>query len=140
MYETIQIFKKNFFDSENQLQIFVNLLFSDYFKFFGFISGIKNGFFNYYDSMIMYYLIYFHEQKFLNIDITLLKYLFILNEKNINIDFYLKKSNIENSFALFENIFLSNDDKDNKTKKYNNNKNISSDDLIDLLNNSYDIF
>ena len=140
IYESIQIFKKNFFDSEKKLEIFVNILLNDYFKLFGFISGILNGFFNYYDSMNMYVRYYFSENKLLKIDITLLKYLLVLCEKNINLDYYLKISNIENAFSFFEKNFLLNNvkKKNNKKDKYKNN--ISSNELIDLLNESHDIF
>ena len=135
IYEAIQIFKKNFFNSENQLEIFVNILLNDYFKLFGFISGIINGFFNYYDSIYMYVSFYFYKQKLLKIDITLLKYLLILSGKNINLDYYLKISNIENTFSFFEKNFLINNGKEKK-----NNNNLSFHDLIDLPNESQDNF
>ena len=150
LYESIQFFKNNFFDSKNQVEILVDIILNDYFKFFGFISGIKNRFFNYYDSMIYYSIAYLQNETLLKIDFTLLKYMFILYDKNINIDTYLKMGNVENIYSFFEKIFiLNNDDKNEKYKtnniNFNNfennlNNNISSDELLDTLNNSYDIF
>jgi len=141
IYESIQIFIKNVFESENQVQIFTNLLINDYFKFFGFISGIKNGYFNYYDSLIYYPAIYLQDLRLLNMDFTLLKYLFIMSNNNININSYLKISSIESTYSSFEKIFLLNTSKNQN--EFNNKKqsnNISSDALLEILNNSYDIF
>ena len=141
IYESIQIFIKNMFISENEVQILSNLLINDYFKFLGFISGIKNGYFNYYDSLIYYPIIYLQDQRLLNMDYTLLKYLFIMSKNHINLNSFLKISNIENTYSSFQKIFLL----DNIMNQYefndkNQNNNISSEALLEILNNSYDIF
>ena len=141
IYESIQIFIKNIFISENEVQIFTNLLINDYFKFFGFISGIKNSYFNYYDSLIYYPIIYLQDQRVLNMDFTLLKYLFIMSNNNINLNSFLKISNIENTYSSFEKIFLlDNIMNQNEFKGKKQNNNISSDALLEILNNAYDIF
>ena len=144
--DAIEFFKKIFFESKNQLENVIDIVLNDYFKLFGFLSGIKNGYFNYYDTMIMYTGVYISDQRLLNKDFTLIKYLLSMTEKNLNIYNFLKKTNIEKAFPFFENLFFLN------TTPLNNNKskikaidvkkknNISSNDLIDLLNNSYNIF
>ena len=141
IYESIQIFIKNIFISENEVQILTNLLINDYFKFYGFISGIKNGYFNYYDSLIYYPIIYLQDQRLLNMDFTLLKYLFIMSNNNINLNSFLKISNIENTYSSFEKIFLlDNIMNQNEFNDKNQNNNISSEALLEILNNAYDIF
>ena len=140
---SIEFFSKNFFESKNQLENLIDIILNDYFKFFGFISGIKNGFFNYYDYMNIYPTIYFLDQQLLKIDITLIKYLLSLTENNFNLYEYLQKTNIENSFTFFEKIFLPyNKDIINNIKNIDINKEnyLSSDELINLLNNTNDIF
>ena len=102
--ESISYFKKNFFESEEQVDDFVNIILKDYFKLFGFLSGTKNNFFNYYDKADSYFQMYF-EQSFYQDDFTLLKYIFLLNKKNIDINSYLKDSNIENVYSKFNDIF-----------------------------------
>ena len=37
LLESINFFKKNFFESQEQIEDFVNIILKDYFKFFGFI-------------------------------------------------------------------------------------------------------
>ena len=138
LFSSIQFFIKIIFESENQSEKLINIILHDYYKFFSFISGIKNGFFNYYDSMVIYTRLYCLDQKILKIDFTLLKYLLIMSTKNINIDDYLKISNIENSYSFLKELFLDNKIKNNLN--YTNNNNISSDDLLNILNNSYNIF
>ena len=102
--ESINFFKKNFFDSQEQIENLVDIILKDYFKLFGFIAGTKNSFFQYYDRSNIYFPIYikfnFHKN-----DFTLMKYLFILTEKEIDINSYLKLSNIEDVYETFDNIF-----------------------------------
>ena len=104
LLESINFFKKNFFESQEQIEDFVNIILKDYFKFFGFIYGTKNNFFNYYDNADQYYSIYTIVNSYEN-DIALIKYLFILTEKEININTYLKLSNIEDVYKKFDLIF-----------------------------------
>ena len=102
--ESINFFKNNFFESQEQIDAFVDIILKDYFKLFGFISGTKNNFFNYYDKGEIHFPIYtkftFYKQ-----DFTLLKYLFVLSSKKIDINTYLKFSNIENVYSKFNDIF-----------------------------------
>ena len=113
--ESINYFKNNFFDSKEQIQQFCDIILNDYFKFFGLIGGTNNNFFNYYDKINVFYTIFF---QFIYVhDSTLLKYIFLLNENNIDINSYLKKSNIENIYSTFDNIF-------NKGITFKNEENI----------------
>ena len=107
LIDSIHYFKNNFFKSLEECETFTNILLSDYFKFFGFIFGIKNSFFNYYNSLKSYYSLYFNDNSdFLKIDFTLLKYLFSLSEQNIDINLYLEKSNLEYCYSIFEKYFF----------------------------------
>ena len=120
--DSIYFFKKTFFDSQKQIENFVDIILKDYFKFFGFICGTKNNFFNYYDNAIVYFGIY--SDKF-QTDFTLLKYLFVLSEKEIDINSYLKLSNIENVYSKFDQIF-------NLGIKFNNNEKKDKNDEKDV--------
>ena len=102
--ESLKIFKKNFFESQDEIEDCVYIILKDYFKFFGFLYGIKNNFFNYYDRPNLYFEYYIEAYSYQN-DITLLKYLFALTNKKIDIDEYLKLSNIENVYFKFDAIF-----------------------------------
>ena len=106
--DSIFFFKKSFFESEKDIQNFVDIILNDYFKLFGFIAGTKNNYFNYYDTMEAYSNCYFLYDKTYLMDFTLLKYIFILSDKNIDIISYLKISNVENVFSSFKNAFLKN--------------------------------
>ena len=134
---SIEFFKQNFFESKNQLQSLIDIILNDYFKLYGFISGIKNGFFKYYDSMNIYLVYYFLEQDLFKLDITLLKYLISMSENNFCLYDFLEKANIEKSFSFFEQLFLKNNI---NIININQEKEISSDELLDLLNNTNDIF
>ena len=102
--ESLNYFKSNFFESKEQVEIFVDIIIKDYCKFIGFIYGTKNNFFNYYDRANIYHGLY-TEFNVYYIDLTLLKYLFALTEKGININSLLKLSNIENVYNKFDQIF-----------------------------------
>ena len=65
---------------------------------------VKIIFFNYYDRAYIYFPIYTKFNFYKN-DFTLLKYLFILSAKEIDISSYLKISNIENVYSTIDNIF-----------------------------------
>ena len=106
--DSIFFFKKSFFESEKDIQNFVDIILNDCFKLFGFIAGTKNNYFNYYDTMEAYSNCYFLYDKTYLMDFTLLKYIFFLSGKNIDIISYLKISNVENVFSSFENVFLKN--------------------------------
>ena len=140
---SIEFFKHNFFESKNQLENVIDIILYDYCKFFGFISGIKNGFFKYYESMHIYLVYYFYDQQLFKLDITLLKYLLTMTEKNFYLYDFLRKCNIEKAFSCFDILFLShnyNSNIINTSKNIYSENNISSDELIDLLNDTKDIF
>ena len=135
LLNSIEYFKTNFFESKNQLENFISIILNDYFKLFAFVSGIKNGFFNYYESMYIYSRVYFIDQQFIKLDITLLKYLLSISENDLKFYDLLKKTNIEQTFSFFQNIFSI-----TKENKIMIKKNLSSDELLDLLNSTKDIF
>ena len=102
--ESIDFFKKNFFESQEQIENFVDIILKDYCKLFGFLVGCKNGFFKYYDRSEINFPIYTGFNFYKN-DFTLLKYLFVLSEKERDINSYIRLSNIENVYSTFDNIF-----------------------------------
>ena len=106
LMDSIYYCKQNFFGKEEDINKFVDIVMNDYFKFFGFIGGIKNNFFRYYDFMDNYPFNYINKDLFLKIDFCLIKYLLNLTNQEFNFIKYLEKSNIEESFNLFSDIFL----------------------------------
>ena len=102
---SIEFFKITFFESQAQLEILINIILNDYFKLFGFISGIKNEFFNYYKSMESYSKIYFLGKLLLKIDITLLKYLLSMTENNFNLCDFLEKAILKNLFHFLKTYY-----------------------------------
>ena len=131
--ESINFFKKNFFESQEQVETFVDIILKDLFKFFGFICGTKNNLFNYYERANVYFTIY-TEYNFYQNDFTLIKYIFALTEKNIDINSFLKLSNVENIYEKFDDIFNKDiilEDKPNEEKKEENDQNID----INTINN-----
>ena len=119
LFDSIEFFKKTFFKTY-KVEDFVGILLKDYCKLFGFVAGAKNNFFNYYDMASGYSNIYFLIKIPYLIDFSILKYLFVMSEKPVDINFFLKLSNIENVYSLFENVFLDG----NKNKKIQDNLNI----------------
>ena len=135
VFDSVNYFKKNFFDSQAQTEIFCDMILEQYFKFFGFLLGSKNNFFNYYDIGNMYYRLYTTKKydDFYITDFTLLKYIFFLKEKKIDIISYLKISNIENVYSTFDKIF----NLDINLKKNTLNEiNINNDDNKNISNNN----
>jgi hypothetical protein len=55
------------------------MLLKDYFKLFGFISGIKNNYFNYYGVMNGYTIKYIYEKDIIQLDFCTLKYILALS-------------------------------------------------------------
>ena len=132
--ESVNYFKNNFFENQEQVEKFVDIIIKDYFKYFGFIFGIKNNFFNYYDSMIVFFTFY-TEHNFYQNDLTLIKYLFALSEKKLDIVSYIKLSNIENVFSIFDKTFnLDNNKNTNETNidKEKTDENKTNDDKDEL--------
>jgi hypothetical protein len=96
--------KNNIFRTKDEMQKLIDLILNDYYKMFGFIIGIRNEYFNYYD-LHGYNIIYFSDLKELKIDYTLLKYLISMSEKKIDLETILKYSNLENVFDFFNKVF-----------------------------------
>ena len=102
--DSINIIKNKLFNSKDIMQKVIKIILNDYYKMFGFIIGIRNEYFNYYD-ISNYNYIYFNDLKELKKDFTLLKYILALSEEKINIEDILKLSNIEEVYIFFNNIF-----------------------------------
>ena len=113
-------FFKNFFESEEEIESFVDIIIKDYFKLFGFISGIKNNYFNYYGLMNYYCIKYLYENYYIQLDFCTLKYLLALSTKKIDLIEYLKLSNIEKTFQIFSETFI--EEKKEEEVKENNDK------------------
>ena len=109
--DSIEYIKIKLFKSKEEMQKVVDLIIEDYLKIYGFIIGIRSGFFNYYEDLSNYNEDYFNDLKLLKADFTLLKYLLSLSEKKINLDYIIEKSNIEYTYSFFNRIFKE-DDKD----------------------------
>jgi hypothetical protein len=86
------------------MQKLIDIILNDYYKMFGFIIGIRNEYFNYYD-LHEYNNIYFSYLKELKKDYTLLKYLISMSEKKIDLEDILKHSNLENVYDFFSKVF-----------------------------------
>ena len=123
--ESINYFEKNFFESQEQVDNLVDIVLKDYYKFFGFLSGTKNNFFNYYDKANIYPLIYTSFDFYKN-DFTLLKYMIILSKKEIDLNHYYKVSNIENVYSKFNDIFNLGKIKENKEPESPNSDGIDN--------------
>ena len=127
LLESINYFKKYFFESQEQIENIIDIVLKDYFKFFGFLNGTRNNFFNYYEKLDRYYKLYMIFDYFQN-DFTLLKYLFILTEKKIDINSYLELSSIEDVYSHFDNIFSIKFNQNN----IDNNKEIKNDNSLNI--------
>ena len=133
LIEAIQFFKKAFFVSQREVETLVDIIIKDYFKFFGFIAGCNNNYFNYYDSLYLYSKVYFSPKvsSYL-MDFSLLKYLIVMADKKVNIISFLKISNLENVYSSFEKAFILKNDEKNKDiqieeiEKDKKNKNIGN--------------
>ena len=119
LIDAIEYIKKEIFNSKEEMQKVIDLIINDYFKLFGFITGIRNEYFNYYDSLNSYNDIYFNSLQFLKTDYTLLKYLLAMSDKKLNMDNMLKVNGIESNYSFFTKIF--------KDKKLNDKKDIEED-------------
>ena len=106
--DSIEYIKTKLFNSKEEMEKTIDIIINDYFKMFGFITGIRNGYFNYYDNLDTYNELYFNELYFLRTDFTFLKYLISMSEKKISLDRLLKSSNLENIYSFFNTIFKDN--------------------------------
>ena len=142
----IEYVKNNFFISNDEIESFVQIIFYDYFRFFGFLAGCNYNCFNYYDALNNYPFIYFNDKRSLKVDFTLLKYLFVLGGKNLDIDYFLRQSNIEDVYSSFDKVFFSKEilteENDNNTMNDNNNedKMIIEEDILSNENITHENF
>jgi len=105
LIDSMEYIKTKLFKSKEEMQKVIDLIIEDYLKMYGFIIGIRNEFFNYYEDLSNYNENYFNDLKLLKADFTLLKYLLTLSEKKINLDYIIEKSNIEYTYSFFNRIF-----------------------------------
>jgi len=154
LINSINYFKLNFFSSKDEMETLVEKIIYDYFKFFGFLAGCKNNYFNYYERLNNYPYIYFNDKRSLIVDFSLLKYLFALTEKkNFDINIFLKLSNIENIYYLFDKIFITNDitsDNEDENKMIieeelddpnnTNNNNLNDNNISNIISDNIRVF
>ena len=134
LFEAIKFFKKTFFDSQKDIETLVDIIIKDYFKFFGFIAGCQNNYFNYYDSLFLYSKVYFNIKESYSMDFSLLKYLFAMTDKKVDIISLLKISNLEKVYSSFEKAFiLKNNEKNEKIEREEKKKDINKN--INIHNN-----
>ena len=107
------------------MQNTINQIINEYSKMIGFIVGIKNEYFNYYDVR-SYAFIYYNDQRQLKYDIILLKYLLAMSEKKINLDDILRMSQIENSYSFFTELLNPKNNKAQTEKPKNSNSGFGS--------------
>ena len=117
---SIEFVKTNLFRSKTEMDDIIKIILEEYYKFYGFIIGIKTGYFNYYE-LSNYYFIYFNDLRYLFKDLYLLKYLLAMAENPIKLNSILEKSNIEDIYTIFKSIFIPDDTttskKNNETKQ-----------------------
>ena len=135
LMQSIEFFK-TFFDSKEEIELFVDKLMKNFFTLLGFIGGINNNYFNYYEYMMNYALNYINKNIFIKIDICTLKYLFALSDKKFDLIQYLEISNIENVFQIFNKAFF----KEDKNIVLNEEENSNIFDISNEKNNKQDLF
>ena len=104
LINAVEFVKKNLFRSKEEMDKVIKIILEQYCNFFGFVLGIRNGFFNYYE-INNYGYIYFKDQRFLLKDLILLKYIFAMVDSPIHLNYILEKSEVENIYTLFKSIF-----------------------------------
>ena len=122
---SINFIKNRLFNSKEDMQEIITLILNDYYRMFGFILGIRNEYFKYYD-IGNYNYIYFNDLKELLKDFTLIKYLIVMSEEKINLEDILRISNIENVYSFFSNVFNLNNETERSiiTKDEDENKHV----------------
>ena len=136
LLESINYFKTNFFESQKQIEDLVDIILNDYFKFFGFISGCQNNFFKYYDRLEDYFS-YYTTLEFYPYDFNILKYIFVLTDRKIDINSYFKISSIEEEYTLFNKAF-NNDINNNNLNNKNSLKKKKKKEISLIDNNKSD--
>ena len=71
--DSIEYFKNNLFKSKEETQKLIDIIIFNNLKFFGFISGIRNEYFNYYEDLGLYIDFYYKNERLLKFDFILLK-------------------------------------------------------------------
>jgi hypothetical protein len=104
LYKAIEFIKSNLFRSKKEMNQIINIILDEYYKFYGFTLGIRNGFFNYYE-IHNYNFVYFNDMRYLTKDYILLKYLIAMLEEPLNINYIIEKTNVENTYSIFKSIF-----------------------------------
>ena len=127
----IEIIKTKLFKSKDEMKNTINQIVNEYFKMLGFIIGIKNEYFNYYD-VSNYAFIYYNDQRQLKYDLILLKYLLAITEQKINLENILQLSQIENSHSFFYELLKSKTDNSPTEKPVN-----TSFSFLGILKNIY---
>ena len=139
--DAIKYVKNNIFRTKDEMQKLIDLILNDYYKMFGFIIGIRNEYFNYYDLQ-GYNIIYFNYLKDLKKDFTLLKYLISMSEKKIDLETILKYSNLENVYDFFNKVFNPKNETEKIKKDEDENKHIMQwrrifETIISIIKNDY---
>ena len=104
LFNAIEYVKNHLFRSKNEMNQIISIILDEYFKFYGFVIGIRSGFFNYYEIQNYNY-IYFHDMRYLIKDVVLLKYLLSMLDEPLKLDYILEKSDVENIYQIFQSIF-----------------------------------
>ena len=140
IFDAIEFAKNNFFNSKDDINKLINIILGDYFRMFGFLTATRNGYFNYYNNLGSYNYIYFVDQRHLQMDFTLIKYLLAMSENKINLEDLLKISNIESVYSFFNQVFneqtfnnISNNI-DNNSQQQNTNQNSSFLNFLPVIN------
>ena len=102
--DAIEVIKNKLFRSKEEMNKIISIILDEYYKYFGFVIGIRNGFFNYYE-LHDYNFVYYNDRRYLTKDLVLLKYLFAMMERPLDINYILEKSNVENVYSTFKSIF-----------------------------------
>ena len=132
LMDSVKYFKDNFFESKEEVEKFINIILKDYFKFLGFIAGAKNNYFNYYESLSGYSNFYFLSKIMCTMDFSLLKYLFVMKEESIELEYFLQSSNVEEVYSSFKNSFIL----ENKGKVIEEDKQVKAPDEKGKSNNN----
>ena len=120
--DALQFMKKELFRSEGEMQKTIDIILDSYYRMLGFIIGTGSNYFLYYNKNIAnYYFYYFNNPKIYSKDYLLIKFLFILSERKINLEKILMTENFENSYTFFNKIFEFNEGINQNDKLTNQN-------------------
>jgi len=104
--DALEFVKNEFFRNEGEMQKVINIILDSYYRMLGFIIGTGNDYFHYIcKNASNYYYNYFNNPKIYSKDYLLIKYLFVLSERKINLEKILMTENFEDSYTFFNKIF-----------------------------------